>query len=672
MFVLPIVAYLLFLFVYFNKKKNIVESVVVSWLFLTLYTWLFVEVSGVFGMLNTVAALAAWGALCVVLAFYIGRKHLLHQTMDHFKTEQRMLALWRENRANLICMLLFCTVVCLLAVLRSQNLIDNLEHRLPKIMHWIQNGRVDYFATTIPGEINYTKLIEYMNAQIYLLWGTDRLVNLVQIGTYLCSACCIYGISRKIGVSTGFAFLAVWIYLLNPMILIEVFTAQTDVAAGVYLLAFVYFLLDYIHADKLKMDRDGALSAICLAGSVMFGYLAKPTVCFAMVIFFLWMCVVRIIKKDSFKVLLQYVLVGGIVAVILFLPDVVREYRYRQIPDVAYEETPEQETVSADGAVSDEDTEETLQVDAGSISDGVLANLRHPQEFVIVCIRNLAANATTRCFPKINEWITRFVEKCERFLNYSSGYRYFRVMVEGGVGETSEPSPVIMFSLLFAWISVIVRISRINREQFIYMAVATVGLIVQAGLMSYSWYRQRYLIGVMAVLCPVFAAVLEHVIVSAKIRQNLAAAMITVSCFGTVNALFCEIPYVISGFHGGELHQYLLHDESAELYYRLMLDYVNEKGYETVGLCGFVSYEQIVWRNVRDLKRMEHVNVDPRYYECAKLEDPEYRPQCIVEEMPEVFGLAETMYCNGQEYVCGWKAVGENGRNYAVLIPSGQ
>lgn len=667
MFILPILVCLLFLIIYFDKRRNIVESVAISWLFITSYTWVVVELFSGFGLLNTAATLPAWSVLCIALAVYVGKKHLIHRTLEYFKTEQKMADFWSEHKTNLICMFLFCTGICLLAALRSQNLIDNLEHRLPKIMHWLQNGRVGYFATVHPAEINYTKLIEYMTAQVYLLLGPDRLANIVQVGAYLCSGCCIYGISRKIGVSCRFAFLASWIYFLTPMIIIEVFTAQTDVAAGAYLLTFVYFLLDFIHADKLQMNRSGAFFAVCLSASVMFGFLAKPTVCFAMVFFFLWMCIVRIVRKDKLRVLLQYIVVGGVVAVILFFPDAVRDYQYNQIPDVSYDESAEDTFVST--GTGNEESGGDQRVDITDDSDRVVDNLLHPKNFVIVCVRNLAANATTRCFPKINEWLVRFVEKCESVLNYSGGYRYFRVLVGEGIGETSEPSPVVMFLLLFAWILVIVRVSRVNREQFIYLFIATLALIVQAGLMSYSWFRQRYLIGAMAVLCPAFAVVLENVTISIKSKLSLAIAIITVCCFGTVNMLSYEIPYVISGLHGGKLHQYLLHNDSAELYYRLMLDYINENGYETAGMYGFISYEQVLWRGIDDLERLEHININPFYYECAKLEDQDYVPQCIIEEMPDVFELEETIYCNGQKYVCVWKAEGDNGRNYAVLTP---
>ena len=191
MFVLPVIVYFLFLAVYFNRKKNIVESVVVSWLFVTLYTWLVVELSSLFGALSTVTVFLSWGAACAVFGVYALRNHVLRKTLTYFRTDYQISCILTEHKANLVCLLVFCSLIFLLSALRSQNLIDNLYHRLTKILHWIQNGNVGYFATAVPGEIQYSKLVEYMNAQIYLLKGPDRLINIVQAGAYVCSGCCV-------------------------------------------------------------------------------------------------------------------------------------------------------------------------------------------------------------------------------------------------------------------------------------------------------------------------------------------------------------------------------------------------------------------------------------------------------------------------------------------------
>ena len=694
MFLLPVLVYVLFLLIYFYKKRNLIESIVISWMFSTLCTWAITEILSAVTRLNTLMTLICWSAVGIGLIVYGGRKQLFQSMVNDHRRYGYVFIKWSECRREWLPVFVFCGIVCFMAVLRSQNLVDNLHHRLTKIMHWIQNGGVGYFATVTPQEIQYTQLTEYMNAQILLLKGADRFMNLVQVGAYICSACCIYGIGRKLGASQRFARLSVWIYLLTPMVIIEVLTTQTDVVAGSYLLVFIFILLDFIQADRLVLDRRGVWSAVWLSASVLSGYLAKPTVCFCMVVFFLWMCVVRLVKRDKFVTLLQYALVGGVVAVVLFLPSAVRSYQYNyassmltaesgmiQTADTEGEgiriKTDEvKEIASADssginaGTDSGETGEETDQiVEVNADADRIVSGMKDPREFIVVALRNLGANATSRCFPKVNDLIRRIVEKCESILNYTGGYRYFRIMVEEGFGETSEPSPAIMFFLLVSWLLVLLRISRINKQQVCFFLCGTVALLLQSGLMGYTWYRQRYLIGAMAVLCPMFGVVLENIAVSLKARTNTAVAVMVVSGFGAANMMTYEIPYIVYGFQGEKIHQYLIHDSGTELYYKLLLEYVNEHGYRNVGMGGIFSYEYIIWQGINDLERMEHVNVNPDYFLSAGLEDMEFIPECIVVETPEYVELGEMYYCHHNWYVCDWRANSESGRNYAVMIP---
>lgn len=666
MFVLPIITFFLFAIVYFSKKKNAIESVVVSWLFVTLYSWIIMELFSMFELINTITAVLSWCVICIVLAIIVVKDKSVRIAMEYIKNSRRIRDYWKQHRMAFICVGVFCVIICILSLLRSQNLFDNIHHRLSKIMHWIQDGKVGYFATWTTTEIKYSNLTEYMMAQIYLLKGSDRLITIVQAGAYICSGCCIYGISRKIGASVRFALLAVWIFFLTPMVIIETITTQTDVVAGLYLLSFIYFLLDYIHADKLCMNKESALSAVCLSASVLFGYLSKPTVCFAMIIFFVWMCVVRLIKRDKFAVLLQYILIGIVVTVILLLPDAYRNYEYKNAPIPVYAENREVTSVTNRGL---NDTNNSM---VSSEANNALASLTNPKKFAAVCIRNLAANSTSRCFPKINNLLVRFVEKFEFVIDFSMNLG-FHVLVTEGLGETNEPSPVIMFLLIVSWLCVLMRISKIKRESVLYFLLATLSLIVQAGLMGYTFFRQRYLIGIMATLCPAFAVVMENIRISMKMRLNIAVAVITICSFGMVNALSYEIPYIMFGFQGENIHQYFFYEDDEELYYQLLLDHINKNGYQTVGMYGSIAYEYVLWREIENLERMEHVNVKSSY-QGAKLEDMEFMPECIIEEVSVEEGTnwEEIMYCHGQKYVCEWKVIGENGRNYAVLVPCEQ
>lgn len=655
MFLMPLCAFLMYILIYYHRRKNMVESVITAWLFLTGYTWLITEVLSAVNLLNVLAVAIFWGGACIGLLFYFVRLQIwieINKFVEDLRNKRYKMG------SNLVCAIVFCTLITVMAILRSQNLIDNMFHRLPKIMHWIQNGNVDQFATGTLMELHYAQLVEYMNMHIYLLSGSDRLMSIIQAGAYICSGCCVYGIGRKLNASSKFAWFGVWIFFLIPIVVIETVTTQTDVVAGVYLLSFVYFLMDFIGADKLKIDRQGVMSVVYMSASVIFGYLAKPTVCFAMVVFFVWMCVVRMIKRDKLSVLLQYALIGSAVALILFMPSTVRRYRYDRIPDV----------IVSDGD-SVLDNEKDLSMNDGSM---VLERVSSPRAFTLIAVQNLAANSTTRCFPKMNNLLTRMVKKCEELLNYTTEQQFRAAVTLGSsLGETREPSPVIMLFLFVVWLAVIIRISRIGRIQFIYLFCATIGMILQAGLMEYSLFRQRYFIGVMAVLCPAFSVVLEQIRFSVETKAKIVTAAIVISCFGTINALMYELPYTVFGLRGDKLYGYFLGDET-ELYYRELLSYINNNKYHTVGMSGTIPYEYVLWQGIDQLDRMEHVNVALEGYDSAKLEDEEFMPDCIViARSKEYIELGEQMGCHGVTYVCDWRARDDERENsYAVMIRS--
>ena len=664
MFVLPVIAFFLFLLIYFGKKQNVVEAVMISWLFVTLCTWMITEFFSMFSLINTISASVSWSLICIVLAVWGVRSRLFHQAIEYIVQGYRK----GEYKCdiNLICVIAFCLLISIMALLKSQSLVDNLYHRLTKIMHWIQDGNVGYFATSTPAEIQYAALTEYMYMHIFLLMGSDRVIKIVQVGAYLSSACGVYGIGRKLGVSPKCAWLGVWIYLLIPMVIIETLTTQTDVTAGSYLLCFVYFLLDYIYADKLIMDRKGAMSAVCLALSAMLGYLAKPTVCFAMIVFFIWMCIVRLLKRDRLMVLMQYAVIGLVIALILFMPSYIRKYQYQHTPNSVDSEAGAAVEANADTADSEDGTNTEVKADiAEPVTDGIM-DLR---VFMAVSIRNLAANSTSRCFPRVNDLIAYVVNKCDRVLHYESDNDFW-VMVALGFGETAEPSPAIMFFCLVSWICVITRLSKVDKIQFVYLICATFALIVQSGLMGYTHYRQRYLIGVMAVLCPAFAMILNRIRISLNRKMQIAAAMIVISGFGVVNLLTYEIPDVIFGLQGDSLHGYFMDDDDNELYYKLMLDYINKNDCRTVGMFWRIPYEYVLWQGIDNLERMEHVNIFELWGASAELEDYDFIPDCIViTEATIYYEEGDLFECHGQTYVCGWRADNEeNGMNYAVMV----
>lgn len=675
MFILPTIAFISIIIIDYAYRRKILEAIADAWLAITIYTWTTVEILSVINKWNQWTVLLVWSAVCIILVGAIVQKKLWQKIVPMLQGKDGLIVKVRDYRGGIIAFGTFITLISITALMRSQSLVDNLTHRLPRIMHWIQNESVRYFATSSPRQVQLSSLTEYMNAQIYLLGGSDRLINLVQIGSYVCSGFVIFGISRKLGINHKLSFMAAGLYLLIPIGIIEVCTAQTDIVAGSYLIIFVYLLLDFIQADRLVMDKEGVFSAVRLSACVMAGYLTKPTVCFSMVIFFLWMCVERFLKKDNIIELFKYIIVGGSVAIILFSPSYIRNHKAYSITDNIADDIAQSESESIEGdngAIEDCITEDNVNKNSIVVREAnqtlVLNNLSSAKRFAMSCIQNLGMNASTRCFPQINKLITKVVYKCAAMLDYVFPPEGdFWIFVDNGeLGETNEPSPAIMLFWVLAWGGIVLRLSKVSKEQLIYLFCATVSMILQSGLMGYTYYRARYLLGVMAVLCPVFAAVVQGIKANKTIKQKVVTTLIVISCFGVVNVFTYEIPYVVDGFKGEKIHQYFVNNNEPEYYYDQMAHFASKNGYTKIGIAGVIQYEYALWRTIENLERLEMVNVEDVI--LKKFEDASFVPECIFEESKEEMVIGDSLICHNVEYECVWVDFGNN-RYYTVFIP---
>lgn len=645
--------------VIYAKRQSIVKATVETWLMITVLVWCMTELLSAFQCWTKIPVFISW-LLIVIITVAIGYQKKAFQTIrEMFETKKGIAQIGIEHKKIMAFSGGIWLMITVIALLRSQSLIDNICHRLVKIMHWMQNGAVGPYATNSIRQVQLSDLVEYMNAQILILGGNDRLMSIIQIGAHFCAGIIIYGICRKLNLKFKAALTAAWLYWLIPAGLIEVITTQTDVVAAVYLLTFIYYLLDFISLDKLCLDRNGIWMAVGLALSAVFGYLAKPSVCFAMLVFLIWMGLVRLIKRDKLYVLSVYLLLGSLILVMFAAPSYFRE---RSTEKVITIETTTGSEDEKDTAVSNADTT-IIQAPVEYNRARVLYNIEHPSTFVLNCVQNLAANATSRCFPQVNLWLKRVVDKIDYEIGDGEGQ--FRVFVDvASRGETNEPSPCIMWFVLIAGVLLICRRCVLSREQLLFWWCSIISLIVQAGLMGYTYYRQRYLIGIMAILCISIMLVVDNLKKPAISKDNMVMAMVIISSLGAINAITYETQYTIDGFTGGKNHQYFLFAGSAEPYYEKMISYVNDAGYTNIGVQGELAYEYIFWQTINNLNRLETVNV--QYASLKKYEDMEYIPECILMEGTEQIYLETQIECHNVTYECVWSEVSDSGKCYTV------
>lgn len=377
---------------------------------------------------------------------------------------------------------------------------DSMTYHLTRIVAWAQNRSISHFATTITRCVGSPVLGEVMGLQIWLLGGAhDRLLNLTQCLSFLINALLVYGITRKIGGNRGISTLAVVLFVTTPIAFAESLTTQVDEFATIFLLIFVYVILDPIR-DGAVLDlskREGREILLLLAVSAALGYLAKPSVMVGMGVFTLWLLIRCLRRKESGRLTWTWILCTAGLALVLILPELARNL-------VTYH------------AISD-----PWQ------GKGQLVHTGDPRLLFISFLKNLFFNLPCVFWPDLGTFLIKVVYKTGLILHVDvdseaiSEYgRAYSLNGAGDYGCDSAVSPLITMAMLicvlvFA-VHLIVWLLRGRRGKRVwtgvgYSTVAVLTYFLMCVIIRWEPWIGRYLLSYLALLCPAVAIQVQKV-----------------------------------------------------------------------------------------------------------------------------------------------------------------
>lgn len=206
---------------------------------------------------------------------------------------------------------------------------DSMTYHLPRIAYWRQNRSIAHYATNCIRQISSPVLAEFVNLHVYILCrGQDWLFNLLQAFSYITNAILVGAIAGKLSCDGRFRFLAMLLYMTMPIAYAEALTTQVDNFAAVWLLFFVYRLLDYVDCKKgMRFNRITVFRVGIMGLSVAWGYLAKPSVCVGMVVFAFWLLIVCIRRKDRIKDLAKIFICALPWVAVPMAPEILRNFK---------------------------------------------------------------------------------------------------------------------------------------------------------------------------------------------------------------------------------------------------------------------------------------------------------------------------------------------------------
>lgn len=528
-------------------------------------------------------------------------------------------------------------VVLALALFTTPNNWDSMTYHLSRIAYWTQNRSVEHYATNCLREIASPVLAEFVNLHVYIMCrGSDMLFNLLQAVSYLTCTVLVGAIARKLGCNKLFQFVSMLLYMSMPISFAEALTTQVDNFATVWLLFYVYVLLDLVEQRESLECNAQTFSKVCTLGlCVAWGYLTKPSVCFGMVIFAIWLLIVCIARKDKVRNLVRLVLCALPCVVLPLIPELLRNFA--TFHSYASKSTGARQLVG------------TLQ----------------PAYVFVNFVKNFTFNMPIALLKDSEVFFAKFAVKAAEILNVeldaksiSEDGRGFGLHEPLTYGYDTAINPIVLWAFIFCIVWAVICIRKTDWKKLAsgYLVCAALSFCVFCAVLRWEPFVSRYMVSYLALLCPMIASQIQ-LRTETEGKQRLRYGIV-----GAVSFLCVMELLSLMNFHldicrykaNTRPYGYFASRREETQYYCDVADEIRGKGYQSVGLYVVMgdAYQYPLWAMLGD-RHMEHVNVQN---ESAVYADVSFTPDCIIwfAVLPE-----EPVTINGRVYdqICDF---GEN------------
>lgn len=489
---------------------------------------------------------------------------------------------------------------------------DSMSYHLSRIAYWVQNRSVEHYATNDVREIASPMLGEFVNLHVYILMrGSDILFNMLQAFSYVTSAFMVERIARRLGCNRVFGFVSALIYMAMPIAYAEALTTQVDNFATLWLLFYVYILLELVQQkDNLRFEG-AVVRKVCILGlCVAWGYLAKPSVCIAMVIFAVWLLIRCILRGDRVKELFRLALCALPCVVLPIVSEISRNFK--TFHAYASKQTGARQLVA------------TLQ----------------PSYLFVNFLKNFTFNMPTALIRDSHEFFAKYVRKAAEILrvdlnaeSISENGGEFGLHEANTYGCDTAVNPIVMWLFIFCVVWSLCMIRRVDWKSIHagYCLTSAISFCVFCTVLRWEPFVSRYMVSYLAVLCPMIASCIQMG-TGRERGRSFRHAMVGIIVFLCVMEIISvtTFHYDIYAHRGANSRPYGYFTErgSEAVYYAGITDEIKSRDYESVGLhlMRGGEYEYPIWKMLGN-HRIEHINVRN---ESAIYADNDFTPDCII------------------------------------------
>lgn len=557
--------------IFSNRIEDKKEAFIYTILSESAILWLITELFSVFEVLSATSLWICWGVVGISTI-----------CVGFLSDRNKSLVRWCESvlsdKGLCISVGLFSIVVLIASVATIPYNWDSMTYHLTRIACWAQNRSVAHYATMDPRQLSSPQMGDFINLHIYLMTGTDRLLNLTQSMSYILSGVIVFKLSELIGNSRKWNIVAMILFWSTPIAFCEAFTTQVDLYAGLICLCFTYLLIPYLTTeDKLTFDRQSAFRTLMLGVAIGLGFTAKPSVCIGMFFFVLLLLITCIRRKDSVLICIEHIGIALVSLIVVIIPELIRNI-------VTYN-----------------------AILPSKVGGRQLIGSLHPRHILVNFYKTFTFNLPTKAIYGLDDFIYETGLKWARFLDIDINSE---VIAEDGVEYVVKASPrfgcdvaanpVIVWLMIATIILTILLAKRIDWKDFRvkYFITAVISFLVFCGLLRWEKFVSRYMISYFAILSPaimgMFTLIEEGRDSSSNSRLKIngysfAAGMISIVVFLSIIEGIGLVYFqhgLIREQHSMGSSQYGYFYENTSWYeqYEKLSEYIDESGVTNIGI----------------------------------------------------------------------------------------
>lgn len=200
------------------------------------------EVLSLFQQLNGTSMVYLWGITCLALGAWNrdlpARPFCKPQPLDR----------WERLLATAIGILAISVILA--ATLPMPNSADGLAYHLPRFRHWMIQGSLEHFPTTIPRQLYMSPGAEYQLLTLWALTESTRLLACVEVGAWIGCILAASVLAQQLGASRRLQWATALFVASQPMGILQASSTQNNGTGALWLALAVLALLEIRGSNK--------------------------------------------------------------------------------------------------------------------------------------------------------------------------------------------------------------------------------------------------------------------------------------------------------------------------------------------------------------------------------------------------------------------------------------